>query len=65
MKEKQNIEIINYDDKFNEIPFKKDTLLAMQGINSFSAKNNINANDSLELFSEYIGPPIIYSNRSF
>ena len=54
---KYDIKITNYDNKFNEIPFKKDTLLAMRALNRFSSENSISTNDTLELFSEYIGSP--------
>ena len=57
MKDKYDIKIRNYDNKFNEIPFKKDTLLAMRALNRFSSENSISTNDTLELFSEYIGSP--------
>ena len=57
MKDKYDIKITNYDNKFNEIPFKKDTLLAMRALNRFSSENSISTNDTLELFSEYIDPP--------
>jgi hypothetical protein len=56
LKEKCNIEIeLCYIDG---VPYKKDTLLAMQTINKFSSENNISNNDTLELFCEYIGPPL-------
>jgi len=57
MKDKYDIKITNYDNTFNEIPFKKDTLLAMRALNKFSSENSINTNDTLELFFEYIGSP--------
>jgi hypothetical protein len=57
MKDKYDIKITNYDNNFNEIPFKKDTLLAMRALNKFSSKNSISTNDTLELFSEYVGAP--------
>jgi hypothetical protein len=57
MIEKCNIKIgIDYIDG---VPFRKDTLLAMQTINKFSSENNISNNDTLELFCEYIGTPLI------
>lgn len=57
MEDKCDIKITNYDNKFNEIPFKKDTLLAMRALNRFSSENSISTNDTLELFTEYIGSP--------
>lgn len=55
MKEKLDINIKNFDSKFKEIQFEKDTLLAMKCINKFSSKNKIKKDDTLELFCEYIG----------
>jgi hypothetical protein len=55
MKEKLDCKIKNFNNKFIEIPFKKDTLLAMKCINKFSSKNSITKDDTLDLFCEYIG----------
>ena len=55
MKEKLDINIKNFDNKFAEIPFKKDTLVAMKSINEFSSENSIAKDDTLDLFCEYIG----------
>ena len=60
MMEKCDTKIRNFDSNFNEISFKKDTLLAMQTIQKFSSENNISNNDTLELFCEYIGKPFFH-----
>lgn len=57
MKEKLDVTIKNFDSNLVEIPFKKDTLLAMKSIHTFSSENSISKDDTLELFCEYIGKP--------